>query len=73
MILPQLDPPQGRTNPRALHSPDGSLLLSPPQGLGIAVQVPIFNDETYVVGGERGSVAYVIGGQRGIVDYEDLA
>ena len=34
--------------------------------------IPIFNNEIYVIGGARGSVAYVIGGQRGIVDYDDL-
>ena len=34
--------------------------------------VPTFNDETYVIGGQRGSVAYVIGGDRGKVDFEDL-
>ena len=41
----------------------------PPQGFGGA-GVPTFNDETYVISGDRGSVAYVIGGQRGKVDYE---
>ncbi len=44
----------------------------PPQGAVSKIGVATFNDESYVSGGDRGSVAYVIAGERGIVDYEDL-
>ena len=44
----------------------------PPQGEIISAGVPTFNDEAYVIGGQRGSVAYVISGERGKVDYEDI-
>jgi len=44
----------------------------PPQQFDEPGGTLTFNDETYVIGGQRGSVAYVIGGQRGKVDYEDL-
>ena len=50
-----------------------SLLVNannPPQGVN--GRVATVNDETYVIGGDRGSVSYVIGGDRGKVDYEDL-
>ncbi len=46
-------------------------LKSPSQGFS-GNGVEVFNDESYVISGDRGGVAYVIGGQRGQVDYEDL-
>lgn len=57
--------PQGRNNDIVTNT------NNPPQG-EISPGIPVFNDESYVDSGQRGSSAYVDSGQRGKVDYEDL-
>ena len=73
MTILRIQPPQGFTSSQELIFIGGpvSPRFSSPQGTE-GGGIPTFNDESYVIGGERGSVAYVIGGDRGKVDYEDL-
>ena len=72
MTIWYYEPPQGFSPEQGLSIIGRPITtrFDPPQGSGEVIDV--FNDVSYVSGGDRGSSAYVNSGDKGKVDYQDV-